>query len=227
MSISKFKKALKEDCVEGELVNTIIISLITSFATLGIMYYINLRFIEDFLPKYGYFIFFSILSYAIVLPSIRQVRAFKQFPCMTSMMIGMTIGMMIGFLSGFYVGATNGMFWGSVFGMSVGIFLGVWNGHYGGVMGAMEGMMAGFMGGLMGAMTSVMMYNDNLIAAGVIMFVICGTIMLGLNYMLFKETINEERIHKEDNMFTIIISFLLTFITIWMMVFGPRSLLLQ
>jgi len=72
-----------------------------------------------------------------------------------------------------------------------------------------------------------MMYNDNLIAAGVIMFVICGTIMLGLNYMLFKETINEERIHKEDNMFTIVISFLLTFITIWMMVFGPRSLLLQ
>ena len=227
MSLREFKKALKEDSVEGELVHTIIISLITSFITLGVMYYINLRHIENFIPKYGYFIFFSILSYAIVLPSIRQVRAFKKFPCMTSMMIGMTIGMMIGFLAGFYVGATNGMFWGGVFGMAVGILLGVWNGHYGGIMGAMEGMMAGFMGGLMGAMTAVMMFNDNLLAAGVIMFLVCGTIMLGLNYMLFKETMNEERIHKEDNTFTIILSLLLTGITIWMMVFGPRSLFLQ
>jgi len=227
MSLNEFKKALKEDCVEGELISTIIISLMTSFITLGVMYYINLRHIVDFIPDYGYFIFLSILSYAIVLPSIRQVRAFKQFPCMTSMMIGMTIGMMIGFLAGFYVGATNGMFWGGVFGMSVGILLGVWNGHYGGIMGAMEGMMAGFMGGLMGAMTAVMMYNDNLIAAGVIMFIICGTIMLGLNYMLFKETMNEERVHKEDNTFTIILSLILTAVTVWMMVFGPRSLLLQ
>tara|TARA_Y100000310_G_scaffold200877_1_gene200956 strand:+ start:10883 stop:11566 length:684 start_codon:yes stop_codon:yes gene_type:complete len=227
MSVKEFKKSLSGDGVEGELVRTIILSLVTSFITLGILYYINLRYIDDFVPKYGYFIFFSILSYAIVLPSIRQVRAFKKFPCMTSMMIGMTIGMMIGFLIGFYVGATNGMFWGGVFGMAVGILLGVWNGHYGGVMGAMEGMMAGFMGGLMGAMTAVMMYNDNLLYAGVIMFVICGTILIGLNYMLFKETLNEERIHNEDNMFTITFSFLLTFATTWMIVFGPRSVLFQ
>ena len=227
MSFKEFKRSLNGRGVEGELINTIIISLITSFITLGTMYYLNFRHIEDFVPEYGYFIFFSILSYAIVLPSIRQVRAFKQFPCMTSMMIGMTIGMMIGFLIGFYVGATNGMFWGGVFGMVVGILLGVWNGHYGGIMGAMEGMMAGFMGGLMGAMTAVMMYNDNLLAAGIIMFVICGTILMGLNYMLFKETMNEERIHKEDNWFTIILSFLLTLATTWFIVFGPRSLLLQ
>lgn len=227
MSIREFKKSLSGNGVEGELINTIILSLVTSFITLAIMYYLNLSDIENFVPKYGFFIFFSILSYAIVLPSIRQVRAFKKFPCMTSMMIGMTIGMMIGFLIGFYVGATNGMFWGSVFGMSVGILLGVWNGHYGGVMGAMEGMMAGFMGGLMGAMTAVMMFNDNLLAAGVIMFAICGTILMGLNYMLFKETINEDRIHTEDNWFTIVFSFLLTLATTWFIVFGPRSLLLQ
>jgi len=45
--------------------------------------------------------------------------------------------------------------------------------------------------------------------------------------MLFKETMNEERVHSEDNTFTIILSLILTGVTIWMIVFGPRSLLLQ
>jgi heme/copper-type cytochrome/quinol oxidase subunit 4 len=146
---------------------------------------------------------------------------------MTGMMIGMTIGMMSGFLAGFYVGATNGMFWGSVFGMGVGIVLGVWKGKCCGVMGAMEGLMAGFMGGLMGAMTAVMMYNDNLKMAGVIVFLVCGAILLMLSYMLYKETRSEDRDYREDHFFTIGASFVLTVATIWIMVFGPRSLLLQ
>jgi heme/copper-type cytochrome/quinol oxidase subunit 4 len=146
---------------------------------------------------------------------------------MTGMMIGMTIGMMSGFLAGFYVGATNGMFYGGVFGMIVGIVLGVWKGKCCGVMGAMEGLMAGFMGGLMGAMTAVMMYNDNLRAAGVIVFLVCGAILMMLSYMLYRETKDEERDFNEDHFFTIGVSFVLTIATIWMMVLGPRSLLLQ
>ena len=227
MTIKEFKRSLKGEGVEGELVNTILISLITSFITLGVMYFFWLKNVDNFLGEYGYFIFFLILSIAIVLPSVRQVRAYKTFPCMTGMMIGMTIGMMSGFLIGFFIGATNGMFWGGVYGMAVGIIFGVWNGHYSGVMGAMEGLMAGFMGGLMGAMTAVMMYNDNLKAAGVIMYVVCGSILIGLNYMLFKETITEEESHKEDNKFTIVSSFILTTITTWFIVFGPRSVFLQ
>ena len=177
--------------------------------------------------RYGLYVFLAIISYAIILPSVRQVRAFKAFPCMTGMMIGMTIGMMSGFLAGFYVGATNGMFWGGVFGMAVGILFGVWNGRCCGIMGAMEGLMAGFMGGLMGAMTAVMMINDNVRAAAIIMFIVCGTILLGLNYMLYKETKHEERVRHEDHFLTILLSVILTTVTVWLMVFGPRSVLFQ
>jgi hypothetical protein len=227
MTLKEFKEALNGQGVEGELFKTAVIALLTSFFVLAVFYFLRLKDISDFIPKYGFWIFFSILSYAIVLPSIRQVRAFKQFPCMTGMMIGMTIGMMICFLIGFYVGATNGMFYGGFFGTAVGILLGVWNGKCCGVMGIMEGMMAGFMGGLMGAMTAVMMFNDNLKAAGVLVFIICGTILLGLNYMLFKETKGAERERKEDHTITIALSFILTIVTIWLMVYGPRSQLFQ
>ena len=228
MTATEFFKELKGNGrVEGELIKTIFISLITSFITFGIYYILKLKYIESFMPKYGFFLFFAIISYAILMPSIRQVRAFKGFTCMTGMMIGMTVGMMSGFLAGFYVGATNGMFWGSVFGMVVGISLGMWKGKCCGIMGLMEGLMAGFMGGLMGAMTAVMMFNDNLKAAGVIVFIVCGAILIGLSYMLYKETKNEERVYKEGHFITIVLSFLLTVITIWLMAFGPRSILLQ
>lgn len=227
MTTKEFLKELQGTRVEGELLKTIFLSLLTSFITLGLFYFLKLQYIDNFIPKYGFFLFFAILSYALVMPSIRQVRAYKAFPCMTGMMIGMTVGMMSGFLAGFYTGATNGMFWGGVFGMAVGIFLGIWKGKCCGVMGVMEGLMAGFMGGLMGAMTAVMMYNDNLKAAGVIVFIVCGAILAGLNYMLYKETKNEERTHTEDQFLTLVLSFVLTVLTIWLMVFGPRSALFQ
>jgi len=227
MTIKEFKKALHGDGVEGELIKTIFISLITSFLVLAVVYFLKLRYIENFVPKYGFFLFLAVLSYALILPSVRQVRAYKEFPCMSGMMIGMTIGMISGFLPAFYVGATNGMFWGGVFGMSVGIFFGVWNGKCCGIMGLMEGVMAGFMGGLMGAMTAVMMLNDNLKAAAVIVFVISGFIMFGLNFMIYKETRGAERKHKDDEFFIVFWSFVLTIFTVWLMIFGPRSVLFQ
>ena len=162
MSFKKFTKELSGTRVEGELVKAILYSLIVSFGLLAVLYYTRLRYIEDFLPKYGFYIFFAILSYAIVFPSIRQTRAYRTFACMPGMMIGMTTGMIAGFLAGYFIGATNGMFWGSMFGMAVGIGMGVWNGQCCGVMGVMEGLMAGFMGGLMGAMASVMLLNEHL-----------------------------------------------------------------
>ena len=146
---------------------------------------------------------------------------------MSGMMIGMTVGMIAGFLSGFYVGATNGMFYGSIFGIAIGIFFGVWNGKCCGVMGVMEGMMAGFMGGLMGAMTAIMMFNDNLKAAGIIVFIISAFIMIGLNFMIYKETKGTERRHKDSEFFIVFWSFILTMLTIFMIVSGPRSVLFQ
>lgn len=226
MSFRNFTKELNgKNRVEGELVKTILYSLLVSFGLFVILYFTKLRYVENFLPKYGFFIFFAILSYAVVLPSIRQVRAYGNFACMSGMMIGMTTGMIAGFLPGYIIGATNGMFWGSVFGMSVGIFMGIWNGKCCGVMGIMEGLMAGFMGGLMGAMTGVMMINDNLKIAGVIVFIISAAIVFALNYMIYGEMREFERERTEDYTIVVFLSLLLTALTIWFMVFGPRSVL--
>ncbi|MEK6854714.1 MAG: hypothetical protein AABX73_00655 [Nanoarchaeota archaeon] len=225
MNLREFAKALNGDGVEGELIKTMLYSLITSFILLGAFYYLKLKKIDNFIPDYGFYLVFAALSYALLVPTIRQVRAYKQFSCMSGMMIGMTAGMMAGFLAGFYAGATNGMFVGGIFGMGAGILLGVWLGSCCGVMGFMEGMMAGFMGGLMGAMTSVMMLNDNVKIATVIMFIVTSIILISLNYMIYLETRENERQRKEEHLITLIITFILTLATTWLMVFGPRSAL--
>jgi hypothetical protein len=225
MSFKEFTKELNGSRVEGELLKSILYSLLISFGLFAILYFFRLRYVENFLPKYGFYIFFAVLSYAIIFPSIRQIRAYGNFACMSGMMIGMTTGMMSGFLSGFLIGATNGMFYGIVFGMSVGIFMGVWNGRCCGIMGIMEGLMAGFMGGLMGAMTSVMLLNDHLKLASVIIFVICAVIMFSLNYMIYKEMKENKREIKESYWVIVFLSAILTGITIWLMVYGPRSAL--
>ena len=224
MTFKEFIKELNGDRVEGELIKTIFYSLLTSVITLLVLYFIKLRQIDNFIPKYGIFVFLVVLSYALITATLRQVKAYKVFACMPGMMIGMTTGMM-GFLPGFYVGATNGMFTGGFFGMAIGIVLGAWSGKCCGIMGVMEGLMAGFMGGLMGAMTAVMMLNDNLKIAAVLVFIISAVLLTGLNYMIYRETKETEREKKEDHFLTVLLSFILTVITIWIMVFGPRSLL--
>src|SRR3989338_8540001 len=190
MTFKEFQKSLAEDGAEGELVKTIFVSLATSFAVLAVLYLFRLKYIENFIPKYGFYLFFAILSYSLILPSLRHDRAFKELPWMAGMMIGMTIGMISGFLAGFFVGSTNGMCVGSVFGMLVGIVFGVLTGKCCGVIGIMEGNMSGFMGGLMGGMTSIMLLNDHLKATSVIVFIISGVILVWLNYLIHKETID-------------------------------------
>ena len=137
----------------------------------------------------------------------------------------MTLGMISGFLAGYFLGATNGMFIGGVFGMFVGIVLGVWTGSCCGVMGSMEGIMAGLMGGWMGAMTSVMLLNDHLKLATGLIFIVSALILVSLNYMIYIETKETERQRREDHFMTILISFILTTLTIWLIVYGPRSAL--
>src|SRR3989344_5669060 len=117
MAYKEFIKSLNGDGVEGELIKTVIYSILTSAIVLGILYYIKLKTVESFIPKYGFYLFFAVLSYALIIPAIRQIRAYKEFPCMSGMMIGMTLGMISGFLSGILLGATNGMFIGGIFGM--------------------------------------------------------------------------------------------------------------
>jgi len=225
MSLKNFIKELKGNRVEGELLKTIFYSLLTSFATLGLLYLIMPDIIESSIPKYGFFIFFAAIGIALILPSIRQVRAHKQFSCMSGMMIGMTDGMVAGFLLGYIIGATNGMFIGGVFGMVIGSVLGIWMGSCCGVMGFMEGIMAGFMGGLMGAMTSVMLLNDNLKLATIIIVIFLGIISFSLNYMIFLETKDRDRQLKESQKSVIVITFILMILTLLVMFFGPRSAL--
>jgi len=222
-SFKKFLSSLNSDKVEGELVKTILYSLITSFIVLVILYFIKFKDVDNFMGKYGVLFLLIIISYSLILSTIRQIRAYKEFSCMSGMMIGMTIGMVAGFLAGFFVGATNGMFFGSMFGIIIGIMLGMWNGYCCGIMGIMEGIMAGFMGGLMGAMSSVMMINDHLIAASIIVTFVCSIILIGLSYMIHKETIERERQHKESHLFTIVSSTILTIITSLFIVLGPRG----
>ena len=223
MEFKQFLKELNGKRVEGELIKTIFYSLVTSFLFLSMLYYFNLRFIDDFMNKQGYFLFFAALSYALIIPAVRQVRAYHEFPCMSGMMIGMTIGMIAGFLSGFFIAATNGMFIGSVFGIVVGISLGVLNGKCCGIMGIMEGVMAGFMGGLMGAMTSFMLFNDNLKAASIVVFLVSATIIFGLNYMMYKEMKEMERKKHESHFLTFLLTLSLIIMTTWLVVYGPRS----
>lgn len=225
MSFREFAKELNGNRVEGELIKTIFYSILTSISVLLILYYLKLSSISDFFPRYGFFLFFAALSYALISATLRQVRAYKEFACMSGMMIGMTTGMISGFLSGFYVGATNGMFVGGVFGIIIGMWLGVWMGKCCGVMGFMEGIMAGFMGGFMGAMTAVMLLNDNLRAAAVIIFIIGSIILVSLNYMIYREMKESEKQKSEDHMLTIIVTFVLIIVTTWLMVYGPRSAL--
>ena len=225
MSFKQFTKELNGSRVEGEILKTVFYSLVTSFIVIGILYLLILKNVTNFIPKYGFYLFLAAISYALILPTVRQIRAYKHFNCMSGMMIGMTAGMVVGFMSGYFIGATNGMFIGGVFGMIVGSVLGVWTGSCCGVMGFMEGIMAGFMGGLMGAMTSVMLLNDNLKLATIIISIFTAIISISLNYMIFFEMKENERQKKEDHSMTIVITFVLIIVTTWLMVFGPRSAL--
>lgn len=224
MNLQKFIAELSGTRVEGELVKTFFISLISSLAVIVLAWVVRLRFIDGFWSDYGLITGYAVLMYALLVPAIRQIRAYGQFACMTGMMIGMTLGMMAGFLSGFYLGATNGMFVGAVFGMIVGIGAGTWTGGCCcGIMGYMEGIMAGFMGGIMGAMTSVMMLNDHLQTAMLIVTGISALIILSLNVLVHEEMEKESRQNTESQSRTIILSAALSAATLWVMVFGPRS----
>lgn len=227
MTFKEFQQFVTSNGPEGELIKSLFISLVSSFLLLGVLYFFKLQWVANFIPTYGFPLFFVVLSYALIIASARHARAYKEFPCMTGMMIGMTLGMIAGFLPGFFIASTNGMFWGSVCGMIVGISFGIWNGKCCGIMGVMEGIMSGFMGGLMGAMTAFMLVNDHLKATGVIVFGISAAIMIGFNYMIYKETREMERKHTDGHFFTIVLSLVLTLVTTWIMVFGWRSVFFQ
>ena len=224
MSFKDFTKELSGNRIEGELVKTGFYSLLTSFIVIGLFYSIGILN-NQLIGKYGQVLLLIALSYALIMLAVRQVGNYgKNMPCMSGMMVGMTIGMIAGFLPGFYIGMTNGMFLGSVFGMLVGIVFGAFNGKCCGIMGVMEGVMAGFMGGIMGAMTSVMMLNDNVNIMAWIVLLVSAIIMIGLNYMVYGE-MKEIKEKRGDNWGIVWLTAGLIALTILIVAYGPRSLL--
>lgn len=223
MSFNNFLKELGGSRVEGELIQTFFYSVLFSSAIVIVINFIAKG--ADIFSKYGFYLILAIITYSLLTLTLKQVRAYKQFNCMSGMMIGMTSGMIAGFLPGYYIGATNGMFVGGMFGMVAGIFVGIWNGKCCGIMGIMEGVMAGFMGGWMGAMTSVMLLNDNLNIATIFISIVGWIIMFMLNYMIYFEMREADAQHKEGHLANIAFSAVLTLATLIIIVFGPRSLL--
>jgi len=226
-----YVKDLKaKEKIEGNLIKWSVILLLVLALTEIIAYYGFFRNIPDFFSKFGYYLIFLVISITISAIAVWHIKAYGNlFSCMTGMMIGMTIGMISGFLIGLIVGSTNGMFIGTLAGLFVGIPVGVWCGSCCGVMGSMEGMMAGFMGGLMGAMTAIMMINDNLKIITPILVGISIIIIVGLDYMIYKEIRNNKHnVPKPNNLFTLItLCFITTIILTWLMVYGPKSILFR
>ena len=223
MSLNGFVKELGGNRVEGELIQTFFYSVLFSAIVAIVISFIMKS--ANIFGNYGFYIILGIITYSLLALTLKQVRAYRQFNCMSGMMIGMTTGMIAGFLPAYYIGATNGMFAGGMFGMIVGILFGVWNGKCCGVMGVMEGVMAGFMGGWMGAMTSVMLLNDHLNIATIFISIVAWTIMIMLNYMIYFEMREADKQGKSGHMASIAFSAILTLITVLLMVFGPKSLL--
>lgn len=127
------------------------------------------------------------IGLALGMGSVVHLKSFGKQSCQTGMMTGMGIGMILGFLGGALFGATSGMFVGSILGIIIGMSVGAWLGHCCGNMGVLEGLMAGLMAGTMGAMLSVMMVFDHQLEFAIILWIVCGIILIGLSYMLFAE----------------------------------------
>mgnify|MGYP001567777283 CR=1 FL=1 len=229
----KFKHYLQDlkqkHKAEGQLLGIAVSTLLILGFLEVIAYFGFFKNIPNFFNAYGYYLIFLVISVVLSATSIWHIKAYGNvFSCMSGMMIGMTTGMISGFLIGMLVGATNGMFMGSVLGILVGMVVGVFTGKCCGVMGTMEGMMAGFMGGLMGAMTSLMLLNDHLKLIIPILVVASAMIMIGLDYMIYKEATNtKEKLKKYSFIPFVTFCFIITIGITFVMVYGPKSVLFR
>lgn len=218
----------KKNEVEGSIIKNALLIFVILLGLETIAYYGFFQNIPNFWSNSGYYIIFLVISVVLSAIAIWHIKSYgDNFSCMTGMMIGMTIGMVSGFLIGLIVGATNGMFIGTIAGIIVGMSVGTWTGKCCGVMGVMEGMMAGLMGGLMGAMTSLMMLNDHLKAIIPILVIASSVILIGLDYLVYKETtgIQIRKINKQSMITFLTYCFVVTMALTWLMVYGPRAIL--
>jgi len=226
---SYIKQIKQKDNVEGKIIRYAVAVLFILGALEVLTYYAFFKNIPDFFNSYGYYLIFLVISIVISSISLMHIKVYgDRFSCMSGMMIGMTSGMISGFLIGMLVAATNGMFIGSVAGIFIGMIVGIIAGKCCGVMGVMEGVMAGLMGGLMGAMTTLMMLNDHLRLIILLIVLISLSILIGLDYMIFKEMKDSKPVIPEYSFLLLTTtSFIITIIITFLMILGPKSALFQ
>jgi len=98
----------------------------------------------------------------------------------------------------------------------------------------MEGLLAGMMGGVMGAMTTLMLLNDNVLLFFPFIFASSAVILMGLSYMVYKDFNHglsgpgqQQKFESYSIPLYITFAFMLTMATTWLIVYGPRSALVQ
>jgi copper chaperone CopZ len=190
-------------------------------------YFGFLKSIPGFLPRYGVWLLYLIITITSIGFCLWQFYSYKaKVSCMTGMMIGMVFGMQAGVMIGAILGATNGFFVGAMAGMLIGVVVGSLTGNCCGIMGMLQGMMAGVMGGTMGPMISLMMLFDHLNIFMPVFMAINVIIMVGLAYMFYKEVVEgNDSVEKAPVDFLVLTSasVIAMFVLSAIMIYGPKS----
>ncbi|MDO8661071.1 MAG: hypothetical protein Q7K43_04225 [Candidatus Woesearchaeota archaeon] len=199
---------------------------ITLFILLAIQAIITFLLPETALPKYAWWVVYTIISVVSITVGVAHLKAYiTNINCMTGMMIGMTLGMQTGMMIGTILGATNGLFIGGIIGMILAVCIGIYSGRCCGIMGVMEGTMAGSMGGIMGAMTGVMFSADNILWFMPVFMLINIAIMIGFSIMLYEEIAAKHKPETKTislNKFSMLCTLAVVLISL-IILWGPRT----
>lgn len=217
--------------VEREMLKLALMTFVSLVVLSAIGYFGFFANSQGFLEKFGFLLFYLLIGIVANSAAIWHLKSYKNVSCQTGMMIGMTVGMLFGFLIGLIIGVTNGMFVGAVTGSLTGILVGSWTGKCCGIMGVLEGQMAGFMAGPMGAMTSIMMISDNYISFIPIAIVFELIILGGIMFLVYQESggmpQSTKKTARGDFIVFLFANFLVFIALAWLMIFGPKSELIQ
>ena len=213
--------------VEYKMIRYSIFTFIILFAFEALIFFAMFKQNPNFLPKYGWWIFYLDLAIISVGAAMWHLKSYRgQVTSMVGMMIGMTFGMQTGLMIGAIIGATNGIYVGGMTGMICGVLVGLYNGKCCGIMGALEGMMAGMMNGIMGGMIGVMFFADHILWFMPFFIIINLAIMWGLSYMLYEEFVEDnQRTKKAPLSFGTFLSYCLVaaIVLLIIMIYGPKS----
>ena len=234
--IKKWRNDPRAYQIERRLLKLLVVSCLLLVALQGLGLTAFYREAESWRPGLAYLLWLLVPVIITNGGALWHLTAYRRgVGHMSGMMIGMTIGMISGFEVGALIGASSGMFWGAVWGMITGLVIGGYAGSCCGLMGIMEGWMAGLMAGTMGAMLSVMLLNDHLFAFLIILVVVGTIILAGLSGVVYEE--HKPYVQKDEEFRSVYAGFRFApflslcfgvmMILSWVIVWGPRSVIVQ